>query len=156
MNPNEKASSVYLVDINSTRKAILFSSPAAEQMTLEIIKAWGLSLVQSSISLYLGKGWKEKPGGMDTLMCKSLPAEMSLLGSTALSRRRSPFISPFNLTWCSWDASPKPSPCPLPAAHSVPFPVWNAFSWLGWWDDGAWPGVSSPPNTIFSHPRKHL
>lgn len=41
MNPNEKASSVYLVDINSTRKAILFSSPAAEQMTLEIIKSPG-------------------------------------------------------------------------------------------------------------------
>lgn len=41
MNPNEKASSVYLVDINSTRKAILLFSPAAEQMTLEITKGLG-------------------------------------------------------------------------------------------------------------------
>jgi len=41
MNPNEKASSVYLVDINSARKAVLFFSPAAEQMTLEIIKSPG-------------------------------------------------------------------------------------------------------------------
>ena len=41
MNPNEKASSVYLVDINSARKAILLFSPAAEQMTLEIIKSLG-------------------------------------------------------------------------------------------------------------------
>lgn len=39
MNPNEKASSVYLVDINSARKAILLFSPAAEQTTLEIIKS---------------------------------------------------------------------------------------------------------------------
>lgn len=32
---------LYLVDINSTRKAILLFSPAAEQMTLEIIKSLG-------------------------------------------------------------------------------------------------------------------
>lgn len=54
-------------------------------------------MLQGGMSLYLGKGWKAKPGGMDMLMCKSPPAEISVLGSAKCSRRGKELISPFNL-----------------------------------------------------------
>lgn len=149
MNPNEKASSVYLVDINSARKAILFSSPAAEQMTLEIIKSLGPEPAAEQHEPLSGERLERKIWRNGHVDVQAPPAEMSVLGSTACSWRRTELISPFNLTLCSWVSLPKPYPSPLPAAHGVPFPVWNAFPWVGWWDDSTWPGASRPPNPVF-------
>lgn len=52
---------MYLVDINSTRKAILLFSPAAEQMTLEIIKSLGPEHIAEWHEPLFGERLESKP-----------------------------------------------------------------------------------------------